>query len=38
VAREEPVEERRVHASDVEEPRRTRSEADSDGHTAIVVG
>ena len=36
VAREEPVEERRVDASDVEEAGRARGEADDWGHGDIV--
>jgi hypothetical protein len=38
VAREEPVEERRVHASDMKEPRRTGSEADADRHMGGAAG
>ena len=37
-AREEPVEEERAHASDVEEACRARCHADADGHDRSIVG
>ena len=37
-AREEPVEEERAHATDVEEPGRARCHADADAHQAAIVG
>ena len=38
LAREEPVEEERPDAPDVEESRRARSHADADGHGTSIVG
>ena len=38
VAREEPVEERRAHVADVEEPGRARRHADADCHTTRLCG
>ncbi len=37
-AREEPVEQKRAHPTDVEEPRRARCHANADGHQARIVG
>ena len=38
VAREEPVEERRAHVADVEEPCGARSDADANGHGSRLCG